>query len=223
MNVKTQTITLPPTREVEWRRILPKLISELKPGNTELNCNDWELGITELQQIINSIRKAGLNLTRVSSSVPLTIVSAAAIGHQTHLVSKEPYKSNYKHTFNERSNTKKNSPKKLLFHEGTLRSGDHLTTEGDLLVYGDVNPGARISAGGDVMIWGKLRGIAHAGKNGNETSKISALQLRPLQLRIAEVIARGPEEKPLQGLAEQARLVEGKIIIEPAKTRFINE
>ncbi len=57
--------------------------------------------------------------------------------------------------------------------------------EGSLLVLGDVNPGARVSAGGDVRVWGRLRGVAHAGSGGDQRARIVALQLRPLQLRIA--------------------------------------
>ena len=107
----------------------------------------------------------------------------------------------------------------MLFHHGTLRSGEHLDAFGDVLVLGDVNPGARISAGGNVMVWGRLRGIAHAGKPGNNQAKITALQLRPLQLRIADKIARGPDEKPEQGLAEEALIDQGKIIIQPANSK----
>ena len=102
-------------------------------------------------------------------------------------------------------------------HQGTLRSGDHLQVEGTVLLLGDVNPGARISAGGHVLVWGRLRGIAHAGCHGDNTARIVALQLRPLQLRIATAVARGPEGLPPEGLAEEARIVDGAIQIDPAQ------
>jgi septum site-determining protein MinC len=105
-----------------------------------------------------------------------------------------------------------------MIHRGTLRSGDHLEAEGTVLVLGDVNPGARVSAGGHVLVWGRLRGVAHAGCRGEQRARIVALQLRPLQLRIASAVARGPEDAPPEGLAEQASLVEGEIIrIDPAE------
>ena len=85
---------------------------------------------------------------------------------------------------------------------------------------GDVNPGGSASADGDVYIWGRLRGRAHAGLSGNRTARIVALQLRPLQLRIADLVARGPEEQPQPGLAEQACILEGAIAIEPACPPF---
>jgi septum site-determining protein MinC len=104
----------------------------------------------------------------------------------------------------------------LTVHQGTLRAGDHLEVAGSLLVLGDVNPGARVSAGGDVRVWGRLRGAAHAGSLGDPTAKIVALQLRPLQLRIADAVARGPEDLPPAGLAEQACLENGMIRLTPA-------
>ena len=66
------------------------------------------------------------------------------------------------------------------------------------MVLGDVNPGAEIVAGGDIIIFGALRGIAHAGASGNEDSVVVALQLQPTQLRISQYIARAPE-KPANG------------------------
>ena len=88
----------------------------------------------------------------------------------------------------------------------------------NVLILGDVNPGAKVIAGGDVMIWGRLLGIAHAGKNGNIEAKITALQLRPVQLRIASKVARGPKEKPDEGLAEEASIEEDLIVIKPARS-----
>jgi septum site-determining protein MinC len=108
----------------------------------------------------------------------------------------------------------------LLVHRGTLRSGDHLQAEGSVLLLGDVNPGARISAAGHVLVWGRLRGVAHAGVTGDRQARIVALQLRPLQLRIADAVARGPEDLPPPGLAEEARLVDGEIRIDPAPPDF---
>ena len=67
------------------------------------------------------------------------------------------------------------------------------------------------------MVWGRLRGIAHAGCDGATDARIVALQLRPVQLRIADAVARGPDDLPPQGLAEQALLRDGIIMIEPAE------
>ena len=87
-----------------------------------------------------------------------------------------------------------------------------------MLILGDVNPGAKVSAEGNIIIWGRLLGIAHAGNKGNYQATISALQLRPVQLRIAKKVARGPKEKPQLGMAEQAKIDSGEIIISPLET-----
>ncbi|MBU6354705.1 MAG: septum site-determining protein MinC, partial [Cyanobacteria bacterium REEB498] len=108
----------------------------------------------------------------------------------------------------------------LTIHRGTLRAGDHLQVEGSVLVLGDVNPGARVTAGGDVRVWGRLRGVAHAGCQGNGDARIVALQLRPLQLRIAAAVARGPEDLPPVGFCEEALLDNGAIAIRPADPQW---
>ena len=107
-------------------------------------------------------------------------------------------------------------PQQLTLHRGTVRSGDHIEAAGSLLVLGDVNPGARLSAGWHVLVWGRLRGVAHAGCHGDQGARIVAMGLQPLQLRIADAIARGPQEAPPPGLAEQASLSAGAIRIDPA-------
>ncbi|MFC7393193.1 septum site-determining protein MinC [Scopulibacillus cellulosilyticus] len=74
-----------------------------------------------------------------------------------------------------------------------VRSGQVLEIEGDLLLIGDVNPGARVIATGSIYVMGSLRGIAHAGKNGNHEAVIAASLMKPTQLRIGEVISRSPD------------------------------
>lgn len=77
---------------------------------------------------------------------------------------------------------------------GIIRSGQVLHHKGDLLFLGDVNPGGTITCTGDIFILGALRGMAHAGMEGNEAAVIAASLMAPTQLRIAEVISRPPDE-----------------------------
>jgi septum site-determining protein MinC len=74
-----------------------------------------------------------------------------------------------------------------------LRSGQVLRYDGHIVVLGDVHAGAEISATGDVVVWGELKGIAHAGSKGNGRSEIRALRIEAIQLRIADFIARRPD------------------------------
>jgi len=69
-------------------------------------------------------------------------------------------------------------------------------------------------AGGDIIIWGKLRGTAHAGAGGDEEAVICALQLAPSQIRIASLIARSPERGRAPQAAEIASAQNGRIVVE---------
>jgi septum site-determining protein MinC len=76
-----------------------------------------------------------------------------------------------------------------LYHRGTLRGGQTLHNLGNIVVIGDVNPGAELIASGDILVFGSLRGVAHAGAQGDLSSRVVALELAPTQLRIATMIA----------------------------------
>jgi len=81
------------------------------------------------------------------------------------------------------------------FYRGTVRSGQLINFDGNLVVLGDVNPGGELVATGNVIVLGSLRGIVHAGADGNMDAIVVALNLQPTQLRIASVITRSPDEK----------------------------
>jgi septum site-determining protein MinC len=76
-----------------------------------------------------------------------------------------------------------------LYHRGTVRGGQSLQQLGNIVVAGDVNPGAELVASGDILVFGALRGTAHAGAQGDASAKVFALELAPTQLRIATFIA----------------------------------
>lgn len=80
-----------------------------------------------------------------------------------------------------------------LYIQRTLRSGQSITSEGNIVIIGDVNPGSEVIAKGDITIWGILGGIAHAGCEGNQYARIRALKMNAIQLRIADVFARRPD------------------------------
>jgi len=106
--------------------------------------------------------------------------------------------------------------KETIYHEGTLRSGQNIVSEGHLVVLGDVNPGAEISAAGNIVVLGCLKGIAHAGVEGDETATVAALSFSPTQLRIAEIITRAPESaKKAENIPEIARIKDGSIYTYP--------
>ncbi len=180
-----------------------------------LATGDWLLTVADLRELEPLLLQRGLRLVRVEAPVPEALVAAASLGVVTQL--QRPEDGTAAYAAHEPTDPTEPQGLGLTIHQGTLRSGDHLQVEGSVLLLGDVNPGARISAAGDVRVWGRLRGVAHAGCQGNHQARIVAMQLRPLQLRIAESVARGPEDLPPRGYAEQALLVGGAIAIEPAE------
>ena len=102
-----------------------------------------------------------------------------------------------------------------LFLKETLRSGRSIIHDGHVIIMGDVNPGAEIFAAGNVLIWGRLRGLVHAGALGDETAVICALELTPTQLRIAGQIAIPPDERPDVPVPEQALIRHDQIVVQP--------
>ena len=104
-----------------------------------------------------------------------------------------------------------------LFYKGTLRSGQTLETQDSLVIIGDVNPGAKVIAGGNIVIIGALKGSVTAGCNGNPNSFVMALSMEPIQIQIADVIARSSDTKQRKMKQETmiAMIVDNQICIEP--------
>ncbi|MCT4584983.1 MAG: septum site-determining protein MinC [Peptostreptococcaceae bacterium] len=100
------------------------------------------------------------------------------------------------------------------FLKSTLRSGAKIFFKGNVVLIGDVNPGAQVIAYGNVIITGSLRGMVHAGANGNEEAFVSANNLDPTQLRIAGKIAIPPENQDKPDIPEVAFIKNDNIVIE---------
>lgn len=141
-------------------------------------------------------------ICRLAKPVPAApLVPTAASGHETQ------------------SQTPQEKPQeelqRMLVIDKTLRGGQAVETEGSVIVFGNVNPGAQITAGGSVDIRGTCRGVVHAGAAGDSTAFIIADHLIPTQIRIANYVARSPDEPEDSGKAERAYVKDGQIVIEP--------
>ncbi len=101
-----------------------------------------------------------------------------------------------------------------LFLRRTVRSGQAIHHHSNIVILGDINPGAEIVAGGDIIVWGVLRGLVHAGYPDNENALVCALQLAPVQLRIAHLLSRPPEGFGAQPRPEVAAIRQGQIVVE---------
>lgn len=170
-------------------------------GNHVLKAND-------LAQLRNNISERELSLWAVLSNSPTTEQTAQTLGLATRLTKPRP-----ELTVAKLETSLHEGEQAILVHR-TLRSGFSLQNNGHIVIIGDVNPGAEIIAGGDVVVWGRLRGVVHAGAQGNEKAVVCALDLSPIQLRIAGQIALTPQRRN-KPQPEMARILEGKVIAEP--------
>jgi len=113
------------------------------------------------------------------------------------------------------SGTKELPAANALFLHETVRSGRSVVHEGHVIILGDVNPGAQVIATGNVVVWGRLRGMVHAGAGGDSAAMICALDLNPTQLRIGDQIAVAPDDSHAASVPEQASVRDGQIVAEP--------
>src|SRR5438876_1253732 len=101
-----------------------------------------------------------------------------------------------------------------LFLRRTVRSGQEIHHASNIVILGDVNPGAEIVASGDIIVWGVLRGMVHAGYPNNGNAIVCSLLLAPVQLRIAHLLSRPPDGFQVQARPEFATIKNGQIVVE---------
>jgi len=165
----------------------------------------------ELDRIRVILKNRDMTLWAVVTSSETTLAAAKTLGMETSLI-----------THNEEQlettpvNPEEAGTEGVLINH-SLRNGRSVRNEGNVIVLGDVNPGAQIIAGGSVVVWGRLRGIVHAGANGDENAVICALDLSPTQLRIAHYITVSPEDKRRKPRPEMASVRQGQIVAEAWK------
>ncbi len=111
------------------------------------------------------------------------------------------------------------------FFKGSLRSGQVLDVETSIIIIGDVKPGAKVVSKGNIIILGALKGNAYAGADGNTNAFVVALDMQPIQIRIADTIARSPDKPERNHLKETkiAFWLEGNIYIEPLDKDVMND
>lgn len=162
-----------------------------------LMAQDRLLDGRQLQEIADALSECQLQLQKVCTSRRQTAVAAAAAGYNVEQVSAIAYLAKS----NPESGQALAEP---LYLQTTLRSGVEIRHPGTVVILGDVNPGSSVVADGDILVWGRLRGLVHAGARGNSQCLIMALQMEPTQLRIANSVARAPEKPPSEIYPEVA-------------------
>ena len=140
------------------------------------------LHVNDLVDLRDQLSERGIFLWAVLSESPTTEQTAQLLGLATRISKPRPDEPR-------QVTTEEIGNETSLFVNRTLRSGTRIEFPGHVVVLGDVNPGAEIIAEGNVIIWGRLRGMVHAGSSGNSEAVICALDLSPTQLRIASEVS----------------------------------
>jgi septum site-determining protein MinC len=188
----------------DWSDLWQQLKQRLNGGDrfwqphttVHLVATDRLLDARQLQAIADALTEVQLQLTRVFTSRRQTAVAAATAGYSVEQTSVTK--------INQTSNATAIPLAEPLYLQMTVRSGMEIRHAGSVVVLGDVNPGGAVVANGDILVWGRLRGVTHAGAAGNSKCLIMALQMEPTQLRIAEFVARAPTNVPSQFYPEIA-------------------
>lgn len=203
-------LLLPPAPEksrnpVHWEDLRQQLKQRLSGGERFLHphtpvhliARDRLLDSRQVQEIDALLSESQLPLKRIYTSRRQTAVAAATAGYSVE----QQTTLGYLGQGQEASRQALDEP---LYLQTTLRSGIEVRHRGTVVVLGDANPGSSIVAEGDIFIWGRLRGVVHAGAGGNGQCRIMALHMQPTQLRIADQVARSPEDPPAQYQPEVA-------------------
>ena len=191
---------------VGWNDLWEQLQQRLQGGKrfwqplaaVHLIANDRLLDARQLQAISDALNDVALQLQLVATSRRQTAVAAATAGYSVE------QQTIIAPIVSPPANPQTPLLAEPIYLQMTVRSGMDIRHQGTVIIMGDVNPGGEIFAAGDIIIWGRLRGIAHAGYPNNPQCLIMALQMEPTQLRIADRVARAPENPPAQFEAEIA-------------------
>ncbi|QLE54164.1 septum site-determining protein MinC [Nostoc sp. TCL26-01] len=196
-----------PASEFAWSEIWQQLKLRLNAGDrlrtrnaaVHLIAYDRLLDGRQLQQLAEAFSEVQLQLKSVATSRRQTAIAAVTSGYSVKQLQPET-------VLNSEPKTTAKAQADALYLESTIRSGVEIRHPGTVILLGDINPGGIVVADGDILVWGRLRGIAHAGAGGNRDCLIMALQMEPTQLRIADAVARAPEKSPMQFFPEVAHI-----------------
>ena len=204
-------ITVP---EGDWEVVRHSLLDTvdekaafLRGAKLVLQIGNRDLGAAELGQLRDVLAKQEITLAAVLSSSKHTRSAAADLG-----LALDHLRPAQVEDEGEAIPTDLVGEQAIVLRR-TLRSGHSIRHPGHVVVLGDVNPGSEIIAGGSVVVWGRLRGVVHAGAAGNEDSVVCALELSPTQLRIGGHIAVSPKQRR-KPMPEMACVKEGQLVAE---------
>ena len=212
----------------DWNSLVAELTTRLeqaasffKGGRVALHVGPRQLSRDEVEYLGALLQQHHMSLWAVVGDSEETRQVVTALGLETELaVSRSPARTEPERAQAQLPRLADETGGEELPAEGgavlvrrTLRSGQTVRHTGHVVVIGDVNPGAEIIAGGDVVVWGRLRGTVHAGAGGDDDAVVCALVLAPTQLRIGSHIARSPGGGPGRRILPEVASVQGDQIV----------
>jgi len=199
--------------EGEWSTLEAALLAHVEEkaaffqgARVALDVGNHILRAAELGALRDRLSSKGISLWAVISNSPVTEQTAQVLGLATRISTPRPER-----TIRPLDTNLEGEGAVLV--QRTLRSGFKVSHHGHVVVVGDVNPGAEVIAGGSVVVWGRLRGVVHAGADGDEKACVCALEMTPTQLRIAGLVTVPPERRG-KPEPETARIQNGRVVVE---------
>ena len=181
-----------------------------------IESNSQEKELTSLG-VVNTPEHSDLMDNLVGEGVEFTELEIPNVENENDSARYIPLETDYIETFEPVEEDVEKIP--TLYLEQTLRSGQTISYDGNIVVIGDAHPGSELVARGDITVWGVLGGIAHAGSKGNNSAKIRALKLNAIQLRIGGYYASRRDianipyiQKTNEFTPEEARVINNQIV-----------
>jgi septum site-determining protein MinC len=227
MNLKADTVQIKGLRDGllislgtgEWQVLETVLLAQIDERSVfftgarlALDVGNQLLHVAEMSKLRDSLSERNVSLWAVLSESPKTVQTAQLLGLATRIAKQRKVEKTP-------PSTDVGVGDGVLWVERTIRSGTRIEHPGNVVVIGDVNPGAEIVAEGNILVWGRLRGSVHAGDGSqagasqNPEAFICALDMNPTRLQIASEIANSPKEKS-PDKPQKASLKNGKFIVE---------
>ena len=213
-------ISLSPTEE--WNLVLSDLAARIDQqtsffagAKVTVDMGERPVPKDQMSSLKALLERRGINLWAISSDSRTTLDAAINLDLRTSNATYAPSRNEDDGAVAPPGHEEDGSLGLMI--RRTIRSGRRIFHQGHVVVFGDVNPGSEIIAGGDVIVWGRLRGNVHAGANGDENAVVCALDMIPNQLRIAGHITTSPDDKRHKPRPETALIRDNQIVVETWK------
>lgn len=199
--------------EGDWQSIFASLMEKItekekffQGAKLAMDVGNRILHAADLGTLRDRLADKNIILWAILSNSPITELTAQDLGLATRISVPKPERII--------KSTESSIPgEDAIFLRKTIRSGFKVVSNGHIIIFGDVNPGGEIIAGGSVIIWGRCQGVVQAGTDGDQNATVCALDLNPTQLRIAGIIAISPKRKG-KPQPEVAKIIAGQVVAE---------